>query len=100
MEAPDLTFRYSIPIIPRAVRQAGPAAPPVTQLQPAARPSVSSCQDSALHDHMKAAFQGMAAQIADQMLGERVDERAGAHRPPDPVEPYSPSFLGGWFVSL
>jgi len=39
---------------------------------------------------MKAIFQGMAAQITDQMLDERVDERAGAHRPPDPVEPYPP----------
>ncbi|MEV1070055.1 hypothetical protein [Streptomyces sp. NPDC050263] len=39
---------------------------------------------------MKAVFQGMAAQITDQMLDERVDERAGARRPPDPVEPYPP----------
>jgi hypothetical protein len=39
---------------------------------------------------MKAVFQGIAAQITDQMLDERVDERAGAHRPPDPVEPYPP----------
>jgi len=120
MEAPDLTFRHCIPIIPRAVCQAGPvggteardrrrttvvpgasdpaprtwhpgpAAPPVTQPQPTTRPSVSSCQDSALHDDTKADIQGMAGQITDQMLDERVDERAGAHRPPDPVEPYPP----------
>ncbi|MFC0842191.1 hypothetical protein ACFH04_00325 [Streptomyces noboritoensis] len=42
------------------------------------------------HDDMKAVFQGMVAQIADQMLDERVDERAGAHRSPDPAEPYPP----------
>src|SRR5687768_8327189 len=39
---------------------------------------------------MKAVFQGIAAQITDQMLDERVDERAGAHRPPDRVKPYPP----------
>ncbi|GGQ26714.1 hypothetical protein GCM10010266_57350 [Streptomyces griseomycini] len=72
-----------------------PAAPPVTQLRPAACPWGGSCQNSALHDDAKAAFQGMASQLTDQMPDERVDERAGAHRPPDPVEPYPPPRSSG-----
>lgn len=42
------------------------AAPPVTQLQAAARPWVLSSQASALHDDMKAVCQDIADQTTDR----------------------------------
>jgi hypothetical protein len=44
---------------------------------------------------MKAVFQGIAERATGQVLDERLDERAGAHRPPDPADPCPLSRLSG-----